>query len=233
MSWVVSERFGRKLSCCTGNRAIFSSASSFSFSNLGCPNAGKGPIGNPFNQAAAGPLLEDALLRLVGTPLSVPFWTGPASSAMQLLKCGQWIQMLDYQSDYHDGWSHQRSWLLCSFYAFDSWLSLVPSRILKVFSSQYGLPIILRMLLPRSKLLLSQLQAHMMPLFWIAECFDMTHPYGCIKMFERLKRNPSLYSIPALFTVKNRYPPIAESHTFKSWKSIFLSRKRSFMLAMA
>jgi len=84
VSWVVNERFGRKLSCCTGNLAIFSSASSFSFSNLGCPNmplGRKGPCGNPFNQAAAGPLLEDALLRLVGIPLSVPFWTGPASSA--------------------------------------------------------------------------------------------------------------------------------------------------------
>ena len=76
VSWVVNERFGRKLSCCTGNLAIFSSASSFSFSNLGCPNMPLGrkePCGNPFNQAAAGPLLEDALLRLVGIPLSVPF----------------------------------------------------------------------------------------------------------------------------------------------------------------
>lgn len=33
-SCVVSDRFGRKLSCWTGKRAIFSSASNFSFSNL-------------------------------------------------------------------------------------------------------------------------------------------------------------------------------------------------------
>lgn len=34
-SCVVRERFGRKFSCCTGKRAIFSSARSFSFNSLG------------------------------------------------------------------------------------------------------------------------------------------------------------------------------------------------------
>ena len=72
------------------------------------PLGRKGPCGNPFNQAAAGPLLEDALLRLVGnSTFSFPFELGPASSAAAK-NAASGFRCFDYQSDYHDSCSHRK-----------------------------------------------------------------------------------------------------------------------------